>query len=112
MWTEERLGDNLVLLLREMKASLKRQRLGNYFVSKENLFDSLPRHKLAHAHERFHRLQENPVPYLMVAIKRLHCDRGFYPLVDIDRWAVSSVTILMLETAFFVFLCVPGCTTS
>ena len=89
-WTEEQLGENLVGLLREMKGSLKRGRLPNYFLSKENLFDTVPSHTLARAHERFHRLQENPVPYLMVAIRRLHYDRGFYPNVDIDRLVLTS----------------------
>lgn len=56
-WPEEQLGDLLVNLLKEMRSALKRQRLQNYFLSKENLFDALPKHKLARAHEKFHRLQ-------------------------------------------------------
>lgn len=28
--------------------------------------------------------QENIVPYLMVSIKRLHYDKGFYPALDVD----------------------------
>ncbi len=84
-WTEENLGENLLQLLREMKSSLRRQKLPNYFLSRENLFDSVPRHKLARALERFHRFQENPVPFIMVAIKRLHYDADFYPGVDVDK---------------------------
>ena len=84
-WLDEQLGDNLMEMLRNMRACLKRQKLTNYFISKENLFDSVPRHKLARAYERFYRLQENPVPYLMIAIRHLHNDKGFYPQIDIDK---------------------------
>jgi hypothetical protein len=49
------------------------------------MFEHIPKHKLRRAQERFTRLQENIVPHLMVAIKRLHYEKGFYPMPDMDR---------------------------
>ncbi len=84
-FVEETLGRNLLQLFVEMKGHLKRQRLPNYYLWNENLLASVPRHKLAQAQERFHRIQEHLVPLLMVAIKRLHFDHDFYPAPDMDE---------------------------
>ena len=69
-WTEESLGLKLLQLIKDMKSHLKRQRLKHYFISSENMFDLVPKHKLAQAHERFYRFQVG-LTYLRNLVKNV-----------------------------------------
>ena len=124
-WTEEQLGAKLLQLIKDMKGHLMTKKLSHYFISKKNMFEvrkvvswkistlflllfkAIPQHKLLKAHEKFHRLQENLVPFLMRAIKRLHIDKFFYPLPDVEelynilttRDTLAMLNPSLLETA-------------
>ena len=84
-WVEERLGSKLLQFVREMGQHLKKEKLPHYFMSKRNMFENLPRHKLRTAQEKFHRLNESIVPHLITAIRRLAGEKGFYPHPDVDH---------------------------
>ena len=44
----------------------------------------MPKHEVAQAHAKLFRINENIVPYLLQAVKKLQYDKGFYPMLDCD----------------------------
>ena len=37
------------------------------------------------AHERVHRLNENPVMFILKCLERIHTERDFYPMIDVKK---------------------------
>lgn len=97
-WVDEQLGARLVQMIRELKARLQKERLPHYFLHNHDVFATLPKSKLKRAHEKFFRIDEQLVPHLMVALKRLHAEKTFYPMPDMDR----LYTILTTDTLLSV----------
>ena len=92
-WQDETLGDKFVLFVKTLLSKLEKKELQNYFIKKENLLQQLAKHKLAEAHAKLFRINENIVPHLLQAVHNLQClDRSFYPLLNID----SLIQILLL----------------
>ena len=83
-WQDELLGDKLMEFFQKMLKKLEKKDFPNYFLRKQNFVHELSGHKLAQAQERTFRIIENIVPYLIHAVKQLHYDSGFYPMLDID----------------------------
>ena len=92
-WQDELLGDKLMEFFQKMLKKLEKKDFPNYFLRKQNFVHELSGHKLAQAQERTFRIIENIVPYLIHAVKQLHYDSGFYPMLDID----GLVKILSIE---------------
>lgn len=87
-------------MIKDMKTHLKRGVFPHYFVHKWNWLDAVPKHRILQAQEKFHRLLENLVPYVMVTVKRLHFDSRFYPKPDMEKLyeiLTSANTLQMLN---------------
>lgn len=101
-WPEEQLGTKLLQFIREMGQSLKKETLPHYFLSKRNMFENLPKHKLRLAQEKFHRFQESIIPHLILSIRGLAGEKGFYPTPDVTKlYAVltSANALTMINPA-------------
>ena len=83
-WQDETLGDKFRLFFKSFMVRLQKKELPSYFIKKQNLLSKLPKHKIAEAHAKVFRIQENIVPYLLQAVKILHYDKGFFPSLDCD----------------------------
>ena len=57
-WTEENVGEKLLVLLHYLKKHLTKQKMPNYFLSKRNMFATIGNSKLKLAQERCFRLIE------------------------------------------------------
>jgi hypothetical protein len=99
-WQDETLGDKLMEMFKVLLTLLAKKKLSNYFIRKQNMFDAVPKHKLAKAHERLFRINENIVPHLIQAVKYLQSDKGFYPPLDSDR----LIEILTVENVLTLVL--------
>ncbi len=100
-WTDEGLASFLLNIAKKMRGHLTKERLPHYMIYKRNTFDTLPKSKIRTAQERFHRITENLVPHLMVAIRRLQYDaRNFYPVPDmihLHSVLTSANTLLLIN---------------
>ena len=98
-WQDENLGEKFSHFLRQMRTHLMKERLPNYFMYKHNMFRSVPRHKLRKAQEKFHRLHENLVPHLLLAMKHLQYEKNFYPMPDLDQLyqILSTKTTIQMQ---------------
>ena len=83
-WQDETLGDKFVLFFKSFLAKIEKKELNNYFIKKQNLLLKFPKHKIAQAHAKLFRINENIVPHLLQAVKNLQYDKGFYPTLDYD----------------------------
>ena len=83
-WQDETLGDKFVLFFKSFLAKIEKKELNNYFIKKQNLLLKFPSHKIAQAHAKVFRINENIVPHLLQAVKSLQYDKGFYPTLDCD----------------------------
>ena len=83
-WQDENLGDKFVLFFKSFLAKVEKKELNNYFIKKQNLLLKMPKHEVAQAHAKLFRINENIVPYLLQAVKKLQYDKGFYPMLDCD----------------------------
>ena len=83
-WQDETLGDKFVLFFKSFLAKVEKKELNNYFIKKQNLLLKMPKHEIAQAHAKLFRMNENLVPHLLQAVKKLHYDKGFYPMFDCD----------------------------
>ena len=53
--------------------------------SKCNIFANIPNHKLLAAQHRLHQIREKPVFHLLNSLSKLKPEKGFYPMLDIER---------------------------
>ena len=53
--------------------------------SKCNIFANIPNHKLLAAQQKVHRIREKPVFHLLNSLTKLKPEKGFYPMLDIER---------------------------
>ena len=83
-WQDETLGDKFVAYFKRLLTKVEKKDLPNYFIKKDNMALHLPKHKIAEAHARIFRIQENLVPHLIDAVMRLQNDGGFYPALDCE----------------------------
>ena len=53
--------------------------------SKCNIFANIPNHKLLAAQHRLHQIREKPVFHLLNSLSKLKPEKGFYPMLDIEK---------------------------
>ena len=63
----------------------------------EVLLLKLPKHQIAAAHAKLFRINENIVPHLLQAVKKLQYDKGFYPTLDCDFLVEILTTDIALK---------------
>jgi len=84
-WTEENVGEKLIVLLRKLKEHLTKQKMPHYFLSDCNMFANVASHNLKAAQWTVFRILENPVYHLMHAVHNLNFEKNFYPKLDVKR---------------------------
>lgn len=70
-WPETYLGEALVRFLNSLLEHIKRQKLPDYFLPKRNLFENIPERIMVDLHKRIFRIAENPLMYVLKAVKNL-----------------------------------------
>eukprot|EP00095_Tigriopus_kingsejongensis_P004579 maker-scaffold462_size163801-snap-gene-0.53 protein:Tk04579 transcript:maker-scaffold462_size163801-snap-gene-0.53-mRNA-1 annotation:"hypothetical protein AaeL_AAEL009477" len=73
------------IFIRRMKKQLGHDKLSNFFLYKQNMFDSIPRREKERSKQILFQIQENMGIFMMVCINRLRADKGFYPMPDMNR---------------------------
>ena len=53
--------------------------------SKCNIFANIPNHKLLAAQHKIHQIREKPVFHLLNSLSKLKPEKGFYPMLDIEK---------------------------
>ena len=53
--------------------------------SKCNIFANIPNHKLLAAQQKVHRIREKPVFHLLNSLTKMKPEKGFYPMINIER---------------------------
>lgn len=84
-WSELNLGGNLMEFLRSFLQCVKKKNLPDFFLPKRNLFEHVPENIITRLHENIFRILENPVMFVMKALKNVRFVRGFYPKINIKR---------------------------
>lgn len=70
-WPETYLGEALVRFLNSLLEHIKRQKLPDYYLPKRNLFENIPERIMVDLHKRIFRITENPLMYVLKAVKSL-----------------------------------------
>lgn len=70
-WPETYLGEALVRFLNSLLEHIKRQKLPDYYLPKRNLFENIPERIMVDLHKRIFRITENPLMYVLKAMKSL-----------------------------------------
>ncbi|KAJ6638876.1 Protein mab-21-like 2 [Pseudolycoriella hygida] len=70
-WPETYLGEALVRFLNSLLEHIKRQKLPDYYLPKRNLFENIPERIMVDLHKRIFRITENPLMYVLKALKSL-----------------------------------------
>jgi Mab-21 protein len=78
-WPDENLGESLIKFLNSFLVRVKTHNLPDYFLKNRNLFENIPERILAELHKRIYRITENPVMYLLIALRNLKFSKDFYP---------------------------------
>lgn len=76
-WPETYLGEALVRFLNSLLEHIKRQKLPDYYLPKRNLFENIPERIMVDLHKRIFRITENPLMYVLKALKNLKYLNGF-----------------------------------
>ncbi|KAL7027030.1 hypothetical protein ACKWTF_005266 [Chironomus riparius] len=84
-WSEDLLGEGLLKFLSSLLQCIKTHRLPDYFIPKRNLLETIPEKILVDLHKKIYRIIENPVPYVLIAIRNLRYQRNFYPKLKCKR---------------------------
>lgn len=73
-WPEDYLGEALIRFLNALLEHIKRQRLPDYFLPRRNLFENIPERIMVDLHKRIFRITENPLMYVLIALRNLKSD--------------------------------------
>lgn len=84
-WNEHNLGGNLMEFLRTFLQRVQTKNLPDFFLPKRNLFENVPETVITRLHENIFRILENPVMYVMRALKNVRFVRNFYPKLNMKR---------------------------
>uniref|UniRef100_A0A1L8DMD7 Putative mab-21-like cell fate specification n=1 Tax=Nyssomyia neivai TaxID=330878 RepID=A0A1L8DMD7_9DIPT len=79
MWSEYTLGEILMDFLKSLLNRIKTQRLPDYFIPRRNLLENIPQKILVELHKRIFRITENPVMYILRAMRNVRFAKNFYP---------------------------------
>lgn len=91
-WSEFNLGGNLLEFLRNFLQCVQKKNLPDFFLPERNLFEHVPENVITRLHENIFRILENPVMYVMKALRNVRFVRGFYPKINIKRlYAILTV---------------------
>lgn len=78
-WNDDYLGEAFVRCLSTLIDCIKKRYLPDYFLPKRNLFENIPEKVLRYLCTQLYRVYENPVMYLMIAMRNLKYHKTFYP---------------------------------
>lgn len=84
-WSEFNLGGNLMEFLRTFLQRVQTKNLPDFFLPKRNLFENVPENVITRLHENIFRILENPVMYVMRALKNVKFVKNFYPKLNMAR---------------------------
>lgn len=84
-WNEEYLGEALMRYMKALLTSIKKHYLPDYFLRQRNLLDNVPERVLAQLHKLLYRVYENPVFYLISALRNLNFTKNFYPTLHVKK---------------------------
>lgn len=84
-WNEFNLGGNLMAFLRTFLQRVQTKNLPDFFLPKRNLFENVPENVITRLHENIFRILENPVMFVMRALRNVRFVRKFYPKINMKR---------------------------
>lgn len=79
LWSEYSLGSIFMDFLKSLLNRIKTQRLPDYFIPRRNLLENIPQKILVELHKRIFRITENPVMYIIRAMRNVRFSKDFYP---------------------------------
>lgn len=84
---EYRAGESLREFLTKLYGAVSQNQpsLKDYFISRKNLFETIPKRNLHLIHKRIKRIIENPVMYLITSMKYVRYKPEFFPVFDYRR---------------------------
>lgn len=84
-WPEDYLGEALIRFLKSLLENIKKQKLSDFFLPRRNLFENVPEETLAELHKRIFRITENPVMYVLIAMRNLKFYPGMFPKINFKK---------------------------
>jgi hypothetical protein len=78
-FNDDNLGEGLLKFLVSLLHCIKIHRLPDYYMPKRNLLENIPEKVLVEVHRHIYRVVENPVPFVLIAIRNLRYQKDFYP---------------------------------
>lgn len=85
-WPENRLGEKMILLLKDLKIAMGRRVLKDYFIESKNIFENIPGCYLVFAQEKIHNICERPIGHFITALRNLtYTAKKFYPMLNFDK---------------------------
>lgn len=84
-WSEICLGQSLKKFLDSLLMCIKKGKLKDYFMPDRNLLEHIPSDVLIELHTKIYRITENPVMYMMIALRNLKYCKDFYPKLNYKK---------------------------
>lgn len=84
-WPEDYLGEALIRFLKSLLENIKKQKLPDYFLPRRNLFENIPFVTLVELQKRIFRIAENPVMYVLIAMRNLKFYPGMFPKINFKK---------------------------
>ena len=72
-------------ITKPQKCNESQQTIRYFLFSKCNIFANIPNHKLLAAQQKVHRIREKPVFHLLNSLTKMKPEKGFYPMINIER---------------------------
>ncbi|XP_059617564.1 uncharacterized protein LOC132262328 [Phlebotomus argentipes] len=85
LWPDVSLGQILMDFLKSLLNRIKTQRLPDYFIPRRNLLENIPQKILVELHKRIFRITENPVMYIIRAMRNVRFSKDFYPKFNFKK---------------------------
>lgn len=81
-WPEDRPAANLLSFLTVLSESIKNRTIRDFFLNERNMIESSPYLFLNKVQGKLKAVLENPLPYILLALKNIHTRDKFYPQLD------------------------------
>ncbi|GAB0099417.1 uncharacterized protein DMENIID0001_152740 [Sergentomyia squamirostris] len=102
LWSEYSLGQILMDFLKSLLNRIKTQRLPDYFIPRRNLLENIPQKILVELHKRIFRITENPVMYILRAMRNVRFSKDFYPRFNFKQLykclIVHDPVVILMKT--------------
>uniref|UniRef100_A0A1B0CW95 Mab-21-like HhH/H2TH-like domain-containing protein n=2 Tax=Lutzomyia longipalpis TaxID=7200 RepID=A0A1B0CW95_LUTLO len=102
IWSEYCLGETLMNFLKSLLNRIKTQRLPDYFIPRRNLLENIPQKILVELHKRIFRITENPVMYVIRAMRNVRFSKNFYPRFNYKQLykclIVEDPVVILMKT--------------